>query len=135
MRRLTHFRATPVFASVTSETSQAKSKLAAPTDVAARRGVGVGCQRSDGTSQERKKRRKVQHVKTVGKPGEAMSDGREWRRILADLKLQQSEQKQRKDKPQLKNAKKGIPLPITRNSETYAGKDGKKTQHAECNRS
>jgi hypothetical protein len=74
----------------------------------------------------------VQHVKTVGKPGEAMSDGREWRRILADLKLEQSEQKQRKDKPELKIAKKGIPLPITRNSETYAGKDGKKTQHAEC---
>jgi hypothetical protein len=82
-----------------------------------------------------KQQGEVENVETVGKSGEAMCDGRVWRRILANLILEQCEQEERKSKPKLNIAKKGIQLPNTRDSQTYAREDGKKTQHAECGRS
>ena len=48
--------------------------------------------------------------------------------------LEQREQKERKDKPEFKIAKKRIPLPSARNSQRNAREDGEKAQHAEYGR-
>lgn len=66
---------------------------------------------------EEKQKRKVQDVKAVGKPGEAMRDSRVGRRILTNFKLEQGEQKKGKGKPDLKIDQKRIPLPNTRESQ------------------
>jgi len=77
----------------------------------------------------------VESVETVGKSGEAMCDGRVGRRILAKLNLQQGEQKEPKDKPGFKIAKKRIPLPNARNGKSCAREVGEKAPKAQCGRS